>query len=297
MAGAGVKILNKRIRSVKNTQQITKAMKMVAASKLQRSQGRMLAARPYSQKLTELMTELAGKADIAHPLFEVRPVVNRLYLVIASDKGLCGSYNSNVLKLAEASVQASIDDGVTTQVYAIGRKVVKYFTKRGFTLFGDHSDFGGEANADRGATVGNAMVSAFIAGEFDEVRVVYASFVSTMTQKPVDEHVLPIAPDSVAADDSEATDDSTGSSHLEYIWEPSQEAMFATLLPLYLKNRVFMTLSEAFTSEHAARMMSMSMATDNAGDLIDALTLQRNRERQTSITSELLDIVGGASAL
>ena len=141
------------------------------------------------------------------------------------------------------------------------------------------------------------MVNAFIAGEFDEVRVVYASFVSTMTQKPVDEHVLPIAPDSVAADDSEATDDSTGSSNLEYIWEPSQEAMFATLLPLYLKNRVFMTLSEAFTSEHAARMTSMSMATENAGDLIDALTLQRNRERQTSITSELLDIVGGASAL
>jgi len=294
---ASLKDLRVRIASVKSTQRITSAMKMVAASKLQRSQGRMLAARPYSQKLTELMTELAGKADIAHPLFEVRPVTKRLYLVIASDKGLCGSYNANVLKLAEASVQASIDEGVATQVYAVGRKVVKHFAKRGFTMFGDHSDFGGEANADRGATVGNAMVNAFIAGEFDEVRVVYASFVSTMTQKPVDEHVLPIAPDSVAADDSEATDDSTGSSNLEYIWEPSQEAMFASLLPLYLKNRVFMTLSEAFTSEHAARMTSMSMATENAGDLIDALTLQRNRERQTAITSELLDIVGGASAL
>jgi F-type H+-transporting ATPase subunit gamma len=297
VAGAGVKLLNKRIRSVKNTQQITKAMKMVAASKLQRSQGRMLAARPYSKKLAELMTELAGKADIAHPLFEVRPIVNRLYLVIASDKGLCGSYNTNVLKLAEASVQASVDEGVKTQVYAVGRKAAVHFTKRGFTMFGDHSDFGGEANADRGATVGNAMVNAFIAGEFDEVRVIYASFVSTMTQKPVDAHLLPIAPDSVAADDSEATDDSTGSTNLEYIWEPSQEAMFASLLPLYLKNRVFMTLSEAFTSEHAARMMSMSLATENAGELIEALTLQRNRERQSGITADLLDIVGGASAL
>ncbi|MCB1048873.1 MAG: F0F1 ATP synthase subunit gamma, partial [Calditrichaeota bacterium] len=122
MAGAGVKILNKRIRSVKNTQQITKAMKMVAAAKLQRSQGKMLAARPYSQKLTELMTELAGKADIAHPLFDVRPVQNRLYLVITSDKGLCGSYNMNVLKLAQKAVDASVAEGVATQVYAIGKK-------------------------------------------------------------------------------------------------------------------------------------------------------------------------------
>ena len=166
MAGAGVKLLNKRIRSVKNTQQITKAMKMVAASKLQRSQGKMLAARPYSQKLAELMTELAGKADIAHPLFEVRPVTKRLYLVIASDKGLCGSYNTNVLKLAEISVDASVAEGVATEVYAVGRKAAVHFSKRGYTMFGDHSDFGGEANADRGAQVGNAMVNAFIAGEF-----------------------------------------------------------------------------------------------------------------------------------
>ena len=130
MAGAGVKILNKRIRSVKSTQQITKAMKMVAASKLQRSQGKMLAARPYSHKLTELMQQLAGKADISHPLFEVRPVKRRLFLVIASDKGLCGSYNMNVIKVAQKAIDSSIEEGVETEIYAIGRKVAVYFRKR-----------------------------------------------------------------------------------------------------------------------------------------------------------------------
>lgn len=294
MAGAGVKVLNKRIRSVKSTQQITKAMKMVAAAKLARSQGKMLAARPYSQKLTELMTELAGKADIAHPLFEVRPVKSRLYVIIASDKGLCGSYNMNVLKLAQKTVDASIEEGIATQVYAIGRKVADFFGKRGYTVFDSHTDFGGEANSERGNLVGNSAVGAFVDGTVDEVRVVYASFISTMTQKPVDVALLPIAPDAMADNDSEEEDKG---SNLEYIWEPSQEEMFATLLPLYLKNRVFMTLSEAFTSEHAARMTSMSAATENAGEMIDALTLQRNRERQATITSELLDIVGGANAL
>ncbi len=294
MAGAGVKVLNKRIRSVKSTQQITKAMKMVAAAKLARSQGKMLAARPYSQKLTELMTELAGKADINHPLFEVRPVKSRLYVIIASDKGLCGSYNMNVFKLAQKTVDASIDEGVSTQVYAIGRKAAEFFGKRGYTVFDSHTDFGGEANSERGNLVGDTAVGAFVDGTFDEVRVVYASFISTMTQQPVDVPLLPIAPDAMASDDS---DEEEKGSNLEYIWEPSQEEMFATLLPLYLKNRVFMTLSEAFTSEHAARMTSMSAATENAGEMIDGLTLQRNRERQATITSELLDIVGGANAL
>ncbi len=294
MAGAGVKVLNKRIRSVKSTQQITKAMKMVAAAKLQRSQGNMLAARPYSQKLAELMQELAGKAEIAHPLFEVRPVKNRLYVVITSDKGLCGSYNLNVLKLAQQTVDASVEEGVTTQVYAVGRKVSEFFGKRGYTVFASHTDFGGEANSERGNLVGNAAVGAFVDGTFDEVRVVYASFVSTMTQKPVEVPLLPIAPDAVSEG---STKEEKKSSNQEYIWEPSQKEMFATLLPLYLKNRVFMTLSEAFTSEHAARMTSMSAATENAGEMIDALTLQRNRERQATITSELLDIVGGANAL
>ncbi len=292
MAGAGVKVLNKRIRSVQNTQQITKAMKMVAASKLQRSQGNMLAARPYSQKLTELMEQLAGKTDIADPLFEVRPIRNRLYLVIASDKGLCGSYNMNLLKVAEKAVDASIAEGVNTQVYAVGRKVAEHFRKRKNSVFASNEDFGGEINSERGSLVGNALVEGFVTGEFDEVRVIYASFISTMTQKPVDVAMLPIAPDQ-----ADSTEEKENDRAVDYIWEPSQEEMFKMLLPLYLRNRVFMTLAEAFTSEHAARMVSMSAATDNAGDLIKDLTLQRNRERQAGITADLLDIVGGSNAV
>jgi F-type H+-transporting ATPase subunit gamma len=291
VAGAGVKILNNRIRSVRNTQQITKAMKMVSASKLQRAQGRMLAARPYSHKLTELMQQLAGSADISDPLFEVRPVKRRLFLVVASDKGLCGSYNMNVLKQAHKAVDASIAEGVETEIYAVGRKAAVYFRKRGYKLFLSHEDFGGQVTSDEGRLVGNNAVEAFTGGAFDQVRVVFSSFVSTMTQRPVEKPLLPIAPeDAGVGDDKESADQ-------DYIWEPSQEALFAVLLPLYLRNRVFMTLAEAFTSEHAARMTSMSAATQNAGEMIEALTLQRNRERQAAITSELLDIVGGANAL
>jgi F-type H+-transporting ATPase subunit gamma len=289
VAGAGVKLLNKRIRSVKNTQQITKAMKMVAAAKLQRSQGKMLAARPYSRKLAELMGTLAAKADIEHPLFAVRPVQKRLFVIISSDKGLCGSYNTNLLKLAHKVVDASVAEGVETGIYAIGRKGAEYFRKRGYTVFHAHTDFGGEADSDRGRQVGDRIVGVFLDGTFDEVRVVYPQFVSTMTQRPVDLPLLPIAPEAAAGEATKGDQD--------YIWEPSQEELFAVLLPLYLRNRVFMTLSEAFTSEHAARMTSMSAATENAGEMITALTLQRNRERQAAITSELLDIVGGANAL
>ncbi len=292
MAGAGVKLLNKRIRSVKSTQQITKAMKMVAASKLQRSQGNMLAARPYSHKLTDLMEQLAGKTDIADPLFEVRPIRNRLYLVIASDKGLCGSYNMNVLKVAQRAVDTSIAEGVETQIYAVGRKVADFFKKRDYSVLASNEDFGGEINSERANLVGRALVESFISEQFDEVRVIYSSFISTMTQKPVDLPILPIAPDqAVSGEENEE------SRAVDYIWEPSQEEMFKVLLPLYLRNRVFMTLAEGFTSEHAARMVSMSAATDNAGDLIKDLTLQRNRERQAGITADLLDIVGGSNAL
>ena len=292
MAGAGVKQLNKRIRSVRNTQQITKAMKMVAAAKLQRSQGKMLAARPYSRKLAELMGQLAAKADIEHPLFEERPVQKRLFVVVTSDKGLCGSYNTNILKLAQKAVDASIAEGVATEVYAVGRKAADHFRKRGYTLFHAHTDFGGDMDADRARLVGNRIVGAFLEREVDEVRAVYAEFVSTMTQRPVEVGLLPIAPEEAADEEAAAK-----KGEQDYIWEPSQEELFAVLLPLYLQNRVFMLLSEAFTSEHAARMTSMSAATENAGEMIDALTLQRNRERQAAITSELLDIVGGANAL
>jgi F-type H+-transporting ATPase subunit gamma len=293
LPGAGLKAINKRIRSVKSTQQITKAMKMVAAAKLQRSQGRMLAARPYSRKLTELLEQLAGagaSGEDSHPLFRVRPVRRRLLVVVTSDKGLCGAYNMNIIKLAQRAADASREAGVETEIYAVGKKGRDHFRKRGYTLFAEHVDFGGEATAARANQIGDATVARFLDGTFDEVRLVYAQFQSTVRQRPVDQALLPIAA-------SHGDEDERQESELDYIWEPGQEEMYELLIPLYLRNRVFMTLSEAFTSEHAARMTSMAAATENAGELIDHLILKRNRERQAAITAELSDIVGGANAL
>ncbi len=296
MPGAGLKLINKRIRSVKSTQQITKAMKMVAAAKLQRSQGRMLAARPYSRKLTDLLGQLArgaGDEDSQHPLFETRDVKRRLIVVVTSDKGLCGAYNMNIIRLARQAVDDSIAAGAETEVYAVGKKARDFFRRREYALFAEDIDFGGEVSADQARQVGDAVVDAFLAGSFDEVRLVFAEFVSTMRQIPVDRQLLPIAAGADEADEAEAG----AGGEVDYIWEPAAEAIYRLLLPLYLRNRVFMTLSEAFVSEHAARMTSMTAATENAGELIEALTLKRNRERQAAITSELSDIVGGANAL
>jgi len=294
LPGAGLKAINKRIRSVKSTQQITKAMKMVSAAKLQRSQGRMLAARPYSRKLTELLQQLAAastESEASHPLFEVREVARRLVVVVTSDKGLCGGYNMNILRLAQQAVNESVAAAVETEVYAVGKKARDFFRKRGYTLFAAHADFGGEVSAERAREVADRAVGSFLDGTFDQVRLVYSQFFSPVRQVPVDLQFLPIEPVDTRAERQAAPGGK------DYIWEPNQEALYRLLLPLYLKNRVFMTLSEAFTSEHAARMTSMSAATENAGEMIDALTLKRNRERQAAITSELSDIVGGANAL
>jgi F-type H+-transporting ATPase subunit gamma len=311
LPGAGLKAINKRIRSVRSTQQITKAMKMVSAAKLQRAQARMLAGRPYSRKLTELLEQLAaaGSAEeAASPLFAVRPVQRRLYVVITSDKGLAGSYNANILRLTRQEAEQSRDQSIATEIYAIGKKGRDFFRKREFPLWEEHIDFGGQATPERARLVGERVVGAFLDGTFDEIRLVYAQFTSTVRQVAVDQRLLPIAqeeaatrPDGASGRAAPATQPVKPASKAhrghDYIWEPGQKEILDLLLPLYLRNRIYMTLSEAFVSEHAARMTSMTAATDNAGDLIDALTLKRNRERQAAITSELSDIVGGANAL
>lgn len=310
MPGAGVKTLNNRIRSVKSTQQITKAMKMVAAAKLNRAQGKMLAARPYARQVARLVQHLAGAAADASPFFEVREVKRRLLVVVTSDKGLCGSYNLNLIKHAQQHVDTAAAAGVETALVTVGKKAGDYFAKRGYRLYARRDDFNGEATAARAQALGDELVQAFSARDCDEVRLVYAEYFSTMVQRPCERIMLPIAPQGVAGQNPAAaraevrghlgraeTDTAPPVADLDYIWEPGREQIFALLLPLYLRNLVFMTLMEAFASEHAARMTSMTAATNNAGELVDALTLRRNRERQAAITAELLDIVGGANAL
>lgn len=286
MAGAGIKTINKRIRSVKSTQQITKAMKMVAAAKLRRAQARLLAARPYAAKLADLLGQLAAGGAGDHPLFEARPVQRRLYIVVTSDKGLCGAYNMNVIKIAQAALKADREAGIAAAVYAVGKKARDYFAKRGHTMFAAHADFGGEASAERARQLVDRVEAAFLAGEFDDVQLVYARFVSTLTQRPAAAGLLPVAPPAAQAGPA-----------ADYLWEPDKEQLYRVLLPLYLRNRAYIALCEAYASEHGARMTSMSAATENAGELIDHLTLRRNRERQAAITREINEIVGGANAL
>ena len=290
MAGAGIKIINKRIRSVKSTQQITKAMKMVAAAKLRRAQDRLLSGRPYSSKLQQLLQRLAEAGGDSHPLFERREVKSRLFVVVTSDKGLCGAYNMNVIKAARAEIDASIEAGVKTSVYAVGRKARDFFRKRDYDVVASHDDFGGAASDDKARRVTKFVVTQFTDGVVDEVKFGYARFISTMTQRPTVQTALPVSPPEKAAEDE-------GSVALDYIWEPNREAIYAALLPQYLRNTVYIMLCEAYASEHGARMSSMSAATKNAGEMIEALTLQRNRERQAAITQEISEIVGGANAL
>ncbi len=289
MAGAGIKIINKRIRSVSSTQQITRAMKLVSAAKLRRSQDRLMAARPYSTKLRDLLQRLAGTGAADHPLFEERDVSRRLYVIITSDKGLCGGYNMNVMRTAQKAIDANVADGEEVEIYAVGRKARDYFTKRSYDVVVSHDDFGGTASDDKARKITEFVANRFLSGKIDDVQLVYSEFISTLTQRPGISTALPIVP-------PESDEEDTGPA-LDYIWEPDKAAIYAALLPQYLRNRMYLALCEAFASEHGARMTSMSAATQNAGEMIESLTLQRNRERQAAITQEISEIVGGAAAL
>jgi len=295
VAGSGIKAINKRIRSVRATQQITKAMKMVAAAKLRRAQSRLLAGRPYAARLSGLLGHLAESGLGGHPLLEARPVRRRLFVVVTSDKGLCGAYNMNIIKMAQARLEQSRRDGVEIAVYAVGKKARDFFQKRGYPILESHADFGGEITADRANLVANRCTKEFLDGAFDEVHLVYARFVSTLTQRPESRCLLPVAPPP-GGQGPQAPGAGTPAP-TDYLWEPDQATLLQVLLPLYARNSAYIALCESFASEHGARMASMSAATDNAGELIDALTLRRNRERQAGITQELSEIVGGANAL
>jgi F-type H+-transporting ATPase subunit gamma len=283
---ATLKELDRRIRSVKNTQQITKAMKMVAAAKLRRSQERLVAARPYARKLDQLLAGLAG-TRIDHPFFEATPVTKRLVVVVSSDKGLCGSYNASILRETELWLKTVGDDGAVNEVYVVGRKANEYFKRRRWPIRRAIIDLGGVVDLGRFNAIGDELMQLYLEGEVQEIVVFYTRFVSTLSYRPDRSVLLPLKP--VEADEGKAATD--------YIYEPSAEAVLTALLPKSVRNRVFTALAEAFTSEHGARMTSMGAATDNAGELIDTLTLYRNRARQAAITQEISEIVGGANAL
>ena len=285
---ANAREIKRRMRSVKNTQQITKAMKMVSASKLRRAQGTVTAARPYKNKLKEVLSRLVASMGNAasDPLLEVRDVKRIGFVVFASNKGLAGGYNFNVMKKAMEEIHQAEERGVEIGIVAVGKKTREFFSKHGYTIdseFLEVSDIPNSVDAD---AISKTIKSAYINGTYDEVHIVYSDFISAMSQVPTAVKVLPIT-----------TPESESAEGLDYIYEPSPGEVLSQILPLYLANQVFSALNEAKAGEHGARMTAMTSATDNASDLLAKLDLSYNRARQAAITNEITEIVGGVNAL
>ena len=287
-----LRVLRRRIRSVQNTQQITKAMEMVAAAKLRRAQGKAQAARPYAAKITEMLGNLAGAAsELDHPLFKVREVKNVALVLITSDRGLCGAHNATLLRAAEQRLRASAGDprSGTTTLVLLGKKGREYFKRRRYPVLASYTPLPTEASLEFARTLTEDLIARFLAGEVDRVEVMFTRFVSALNRRVVVEPFLPVGA-SQAQQEAQARGGDT-------IFEPDAESIFAELLPRYATAKLFAAMADALASEHSARMIAMGAARKNAGELIDLLTLQRNRLRQAMITKELLDIVGGAEAI
>jgi F-type H+-transporting ATPase subunit gamma len=282
---ATIKDIRRRIRSVSSTQQITRAMEMVAAAKLRRAQDRIISARPYAAKMTEVLASLASAAgESSDPLFEEREVRRRTLVVIASDKGLCGAFNANLFRHAEIELKGV--DRSTIDVIPVGRRASDYFGKRGWKGSLKLPELGDQVDLAKAQELARHLIALFAAGGTDEVDLLYTKFITTGSRRIVQEKLLPIT--------------SASSGHgveKNFIFEPSAAAIFGDLLPRYVRTRVMTAMADSLASEHAARLISMGAATKNAGEMITALTLIRNKLRQAAITKEISELVGGAEAL
>jgi len=292
---ANLRQIRRRLRFIQNTKAIMRAMQLVSASKLKRTQARLLQIRVVSGYLSELVERVAAESAnrrigerIIHPLCERRPSASASALVIiTSDTGLCGAYNTNLISLAEAQLKA--DSRTPVQLVLIGRQGARYFTKRGYRVMASYPDLAGRPNPSKARQIAMSLVETFLNKRVDNVRVVYTRFVSATVYRPTVEQWLPIEPA------NRRTGEPANES--EYIFEPSPRRVFDELLPRTVLAKFQLMMLEAFTSEHSARMIAMKNATDNATELLDALTLQRNKIRQAAITKELSEIVGTAEAL
>ena len=285
---ATLKAIRKRISSVRNTQQITKAMKMVSAAKLRRAQDAAVAARPYAEKMTELLRNVAGRvSQEAHPLLKSRDEEKILLVLFTSDRGLCGGYNANLIRAAEAFIRRN-SGAKQIELSLVGRKGADHFRRRRGGIIDRYTGFIATPPDELAAEIGQKLIARFLNGEADAVYILYSQFRSALSQVPVLEKLLPIAIDEAKQDVSSMT---------EYLYEPGVEALLASLLPRITDVAIQRALLEAIASEHGARMTAMDSATSNASKMIGSLTLQMNRARQASITRELMEIVGTAEAL
>lgn len=286
---ATIRQVRQRIKVAKNIQQITKAMKMVAAARLKRAQDRVVMARPYAETMREMMTSLApavgGQED---PLLAARTPRNIGFLIITSDRGLAGSYNSAMLRKATELISAY--DKSRVVLYTAGRKGTQFFRRRGYNIVQEFEIGNTGVTFAESREITRIVRTAFEKEEIDQLFLLYTRFYTAITQHPMDVQLLPIVPPQVEASaEAGPTDD--------YIFEPDAGPLLKALLPRYVEGQVYQALLESTASEHGARMTAMTSATDNAGKMITTLTLQLNRARQAGITREISEIVGGAEAL
>ena len=279
--------LVRRIQSVKGTQQITKAMKMVAAAKLRRAQDAIIQARPWADTLSQVLANVAARTEFSHPLLEAHEGEKTWVVVISSDKGLCGSFNSNLLRSVEKDLLGGRWSEVELAV--VGRKASDYFRSRRWPLVINERDTISNLTADAGPRLGQRFIEAFTSGAVDSVWLAYNSFVNMIRQDVTVKRLLPIEPPPLSND--------TITTQVDYLYEPDARTLLAELLPRQVETQVQRALYDSAAAEQAARMTSMDAATRNAGDMIDALTLLYNRTRQAAITKELIEIVSGAQAL
>jgi F-type H+-transporting ATPase subunit gamma len=284
---ASTRDIRRRIRSIKNTAQITKAMQMVAASKMRRAQQAALAGRPYAELMQKVLASLRGRADPSlHPLLEVRPINKELVVVISSDKGLCGGLNTNLMR------EAVQFDAAKTVYIAAGKKGLQFLARTKRQILADFELKDAPSFLETKAVSKFAM-DQFLTGNVDRVTVLYTKFITTLSQQPVTQTILPINEADLAAESEAARPETLA----DYIYEPNPQAVLGAILPYYVHFEVYQMVLNARASEHSARMVAMKNATDNANQLIKDLTLEYNKIRQASITTELLEIATAQMAL
>jgi len=287
---ATLRDIQRRIKSVQSTQKITKAMKLVAASKFRRAQERILEARPYAKKMNELLGSLVERAgDITHPLLARRDTGRKRLVIVTADKGLCGAFNSNILRESLRFLRGADEASVTLVV--VGKKARDFYRRRHFAVKSELLGFWDRLAYSHAQEIANGVMRDYLAEEVDEVQLMYNEFRSVAVQRPVRQQLLPIQADAESDDKDDA-----GPSE-EYIYEPGPESILASLLPRHVTTQVYRALMESAAGEYGARMTAMESASKNAREMINVLTIQYNKARQERITKELLDIVGGAEAL
>jgi len=283
---ASLKDIRRRIRATKSMQQIFKAMEMVAAAKLRRAQQRAQAAGPYSRKIADMLGKLAGAAsELDHPLYKVREVKHTVLVVVTADRGFAGTYNTSILRAAEQRMKTAPAGSI--QAVVIGRKGRDYLRRRGYPVLAAHTDVRGEAFLDLARGITADLTARFMSGEVDRVEVLYTQMVNALVRRIVNETFLPVGE---GGSKTETADRGT-------LFEPDAETIFAELLSRYAVARLYSSIADSQASEESARMVAMGSARKNAGELVDSLTLTRNRMRQAAITREISELVGGAEAL